>query len=32
MHALSRYNSPFLNTYKMGYEDDMKKALAEVES
>jgi hypothetical protein len=32
MHALSRHNSPSLNTHKMGYEDDMKKALAEAES
>jgi hypothetical protein len=32
MNALSRYNPPSLNTYKMGYEDNMKKALAEVES
>jgi hypothetical protein len=32
MHALSKYNSPSLNTHKMGHEDDIKKALAEIES
>ena len=32
MHAFPQHHLPSLNIHKMGYEDDIKAALAEIES